>query len=120
MSHTLVSRLKDLERVEAQIKDKIAESQVTESAEINLREAGVAVADFILNFRQRFEEMSPEDRKLQVRRCVSRIVVDRDRGVATAYIRRVPAALPQIEQIYQKRRALTTEVVSAQSSGDRT
>jgi hypothetical protein len=70
--------------------------------------------------RERFEEMSPEDRKVQVRRCVSRIVVDKERGIATAYIRRIPAALPVIEELYKKQRPPTTGVVSGRSSGDRT
>jgi hypothetical protein len=87
---------------------------------LDLRDTGVAVADFILNFRERFEEMSPEERKLQVKQCVSKIVVDREEGIATAYIRRIPAALPAIEQLYQKERPLTTGVVSGRSSGDRT
>ena len=67
-----------------------------------------------LNFRERFEERSPEDRKDQVKRCVSRIVVDKERGIATAYIRRMPAALPAIELLCQKQRPLTTGVVSAE------
>jgi hypothetical protein len=36
-----------------------------------------------------------------------------------AYIRRIPAALPAIEELYKKQRAPTTGVVSARSSGDR-
>ena len=118
--YSLVDRLRNLDEEEGKIRKRIHESGVTDTLEIDYRDAGVAVADFILNFRERFEEMSPEDRKAQVKRCVSRIVVDKERGIATAYIRRIPAALPAIEQLYQKQRPLTTGVVSGRSSGDRT
>lgn len=117
---TLVHRLKDLEADEEKIREKLHELEVDDEPEIDLRDAGVAVADFILNFPERFQEMSPEDRKDQVRRCVSRIVVDKERGIATAYIRRIPAALPAIEELYKKQRPPTTGVVSGRSSGDRT
>jgi hypothetical protein len=117
---TLVHRLKDLEAEEEKIREKLHELQVDDEPEIDLRDAGVAVADFILNFPERFELMSPEDRKAQVKRCVSRIVVDKGRGIATAYIRRIPAALPAIEELYKKEKPPTTGVVSGRSSGDRT
>jgi len=118
--YSLVDRLKDLEEQEGKIRKRIDASGVTDTPEMDYRDAGVAVADFILNFRERFEEMSPEDRKAQVKRCVSRNVIDKEKGIATAYIRRIPAALPAIEQLYQKERPLTTGVVSGRSSGDPT
>jgi hypothetical protein len=73
---TLVHRLKDLEADEEKIREKLHELEVDDEPEIDLRDAGVAVADFILNFPERFQELLPEVRKVQVRCCVSRIIVD--------------------------------------------
>jgi len=39
------------------------------------------------------------------------VLVDKDGGIAAAHVRRIPAALPAIERLYQKQRPLTTEVV---------
>ena len=117
---TLVDRLEEL-GTEAQDLDQTLRivsmgharrSQLTNNVD--------AVAEFMSGFEHHFENAPPHEKKLLMRKCISRIVVDRDEGTINVGICLVPAATPAIEALYKNRAALTTEVVSAASSGDRT
>ena len=77
------------------------------------------ITEFILGFEHQFENAYPHEKKLLMRKCVSEILVDGDEGMVNPAIRLVPAATAEIEALYRNRTALTTEVVSAASSGDR-
>ena len=70
----------------------------------------------LLNFEDRFEKVPIEERKLLVKKVISKVTIDRERNVARFLFRRLPAVTPEIEALYQNKKALT-EVVSARSSG---
>ena len=74
------------------------------------------VAKFILNFEEKFENAPIDEKKLLVKKMISEIVVDREKGVARFYIRRVPAVSPELEKLYEKKR-VPAGVASTQSSG---
>ena len=117
---TLIERLEELES-EAQDLDRQLRIVSTEhsrrSQVINNIET---ITEFMLGFEHQFENAYPHEKKLLMKRCVSQIVVDRDEGMVNLAIRLVPAATAEIEALYRNKTALTTEVVSAACSGDRT
>ncbi len=80
------------------------------------------VADFMRNFDRNFKRALQEEKRLLLRRSVSRILVDRQNYVAQAAVRRLPAVIPEIADMLEKigKKALTTKVAGAARSGDRT
>jgi hypothetical protein len=42
-----------------------------------------------------------EDRKSLIKKCISRIVVDREEKVARFYVRRIPAVTPELQRLFQ-------------------
>ena len=89
-----------------------AESRI----QISAAEISSQVAGFVLNFEREFEKAPIQERKLLIQRCISEIIVDRDRNIARFHVRRIPAVMPQMQVPSQKRR-VPTEVVSTRSSG---
>ena len=60
-----------------------------------------AVARFVLDFEKEFEKAPIEDRKGLIKKCISRIVVDREEGVARFYVRRIPAVTPELLRLLE-------------------
>ena len=79
-----------------------------------------AITEFVKGFENEFDSAYPHEKKILMRKCVSRIIVNRDDGMLHMALRLLPAVTPEIEELYRNKTALTAEVVSAESSGDRT
>jgi hypothetical protein len=65
---------------------------------------GRAVSDFILNFERSFEHAPMPERKLLVRKCISKVIVDRDRRVAEFYVRKIPLVNSTIDGLFSSER----------------
>ena len=76
-----------------------------------------SVRKFVSDFKKVFDKAPIEERKILIGKCISEIVVDRDKKVARFFVRRIPVASPQLEELLQNKR-VPTEVVSTRSSGD--
>ena len=53
------------------------------------------------DFETEFENAPIEDRKSLIRKCIARIVVDREEGVAKVYVRRIPAVTPELQRLLE-------------------
>jgi hypothetical protein len=53
-----------------------------------------------LDFEREFEKAPIEDRKSLIKKCISRIIVDREEGLARFYVRRIPAATPELQRLF--------------------
>jgi hypothetical protein len=71
-----------------------------------------------MNFESEFEKAPIEEKKLLVRKCISHIIVDREKPAVRFYVRRIPAATPWLEETL-KINDRTTGVVRSSGSGDR-
>ena len=74
------------------------------------------VAKFILNFEEKFENAPIDEKKLLVKKMISEIVVDREKGVARFYIRRVPAVSPELEKLYLNKKE-PAKIAGSECSG---
>ena len=78
-----------------------------------------SVAIFVLNFEEKFEDAPIAEKKLLVKKMISEIIVDRDKGVVKFYVRCVPMVSNEIEELYKNKRE-PARVASSRSSGGRT
>jgi hypothetical protein len=75
--------------------------------------------EFCLNFDVRFSEATISEKKVLLQKCLSEIIIDRDRKVAVVRVREIPAIHPDVANLLQNKKA-HTEVVCARGSGGRT
>ena len=129
----LTNRLSELLRIEQGLQRKLYQIQSELSdAKNRLSDWSDAVARFVLNFEMEFENAPIEDRKTLIRKCIARIVVDRQEGVAKVYVRRIPAVTPELQRLLEpaddrpaivgtpKNKELTPHGVSSVSARNRT
>lgn len=111
------NRLNELEEERARLEKLMAR---TDSSQVHLdfNEIKQEVAKFVLNFEERIETAPIEEKKELVQRCISRIVVDKERMVARFYVKRIPAVLPQMEALYETKPA--GSIVSERCARNRT
>jgi len=117
-SEAIREKLAELAKEEAAVQAEIASLKGDLSRPAEIAGISKAVSEFILNFDQEFEDAPIEEKKLLLRKCISQIVVDREKSVVRFYVRRVPAATPWLEEAL-KEDDRTTGVVRSSSSGDR-
>ena len=113
---SLLERLEELEKERKALVTKQQTLQAESSTQISAAEVSSQVAAFVLNFDREFERAPIQERKLLIQRCISEIIVDRDKSVARFHVRRIPAIVPQI-QVHPHKKRLPTEVVGNRSSG---
>jgi hypothetical protein len=70
------------------------------------------------NFESIFEKAPIYERKEILRRCISKIIVDRARNVVRFWVRSLPAVQGMPFELAKNKSALTIELASALSSGD--
>ena len=129
----LTNRLSELLQKEVGLQRKLYQIQSELSdAKNRLSDWSDAVARFVLNFETEFESAPIEDRKSLIRKCIARIVVDREEGVAKVYVRRIPAVTPELQRLLEpaddrpaiagtpKNKELTPNGVSSVSARNRT
>lgn len=114
----LLVRLEELEAEKKGIESRLNALKVETRGIFNVSDVSSQVADFIANFEKVFQMAPIEERKILVKKCISQIIVDRDKKVVRFFIHRIPSVIPQMDTLLQNKKALT--VVSAQSSGGRT
>jgi hypothetical protein len=91
-------------RLEAALQQKISEES-RQSLSKNQME-------FCLNFDVRFSEATISEKKVLLQKCLSEIIIDRDRKVAVVRVREIPAIHPDVANLLQNKKA-HTEVVCA-------
>jgi hypothetical protein len=116
---SIVTRLKELEREEELLKKRLCALEADLQKPIDLQDVGKVVAEFMLNFRERFLKAPIEEQKSLIKKCISGIVVEKEKAEVFVFVRTPPAVTPELESFYPNKKALT-EVVSAVRSGDRT
>ena len=102
-SEAVRERLMRLEEEEQRLLSEINGLADQLAERISVRDVSQAVTVFILNFDKKFEGAPIEERKLLVRKCISQIIVDREKSVVRFYVRRIPAATQWIEDMLQKK-----------------
>ncbi|HCA81470.1 MAG TPA: hypothetical protein DEP53_17200 [Bacteroidetes bacterium] len=129
----LTNRLSELLNKEQDLQRKLhqIQSELTDAHD-HVSDWSDAVARFVLNFETEFESAPIEDRKSLIRKCIARIVVDREKGVAKVYVRRIPAVTPELQRLLEpaddrpaiagtpKNKELTPHGVSSVSARNRT
>jgi site-specific DNA recombinase len=98
------TRLNELEEERARLEKLLARTD-SSPVRLDIDEIKQEVAKFVLNFEERFEAAPIEEKKELVQRCISRIVVDRERMVVRFYVKRIPAVLPQMEALFETKPA---------------
>ena len=98
--------------------EKLLARTDSSSVRLDVDEIKQEVAKFVLNFEERIETAPIEEKKELVQRCISRIVVDRERMVARFYVKRIPAVLPQMEALFEAKPA--GSIMSERSARNRT
>ena len=116
---SLFQRLEELERQKQNLEIRLLTIESQEAADSNFVDSSRAAASFVLGFEENFKSANPFNRKALLRKCISHIVVDRDRNVIRMATRLLPAATPQLEYLLKKETA-ATKVVTAGCSGGRT
>lgn len=90
------------------------------SNSVDLADVGMSVAEFLLNFEQKFKEVPMHERKVLVKQCISRIVIEKEARIARFYVRRIPAVVPVLEEMYRKEELALRSVMSTNSARNRT
>ena len=72
-----------------------------------------------MDFERKIHTVPIEEQKLLVRKVISEIVVDREKGVVRFYVRRLPAVTPELADLLQNKKG-PTDIASPESSGGRT
>lgn len=98
----LINRLGELQENELRLQKKLTEirSELAD-AQTHLADWSEAVARFVLNFEKEFEKAPIEDRKSLIKKCISRIVVNKEEGLARFYVRRIPAVTLELQRLFQ-------------------
>ena len=129
----LTNRLGELLENEQRLQKELhqIQSELTD-AHNHVSDWSDAVARFVLSFETEFEKAPIEDRKSLIKKCISRIVVDREEGFARVYVRRIPAVTPELQRLLEpaadqpaiyrtpKNKELTPHSVSSVSARNRT
>lgn len=115
----LVDRIKQVESRKAELEARLQRHEENALPSSSIIDIQKQVADFLLNFEGKFEKAPMFEKKLLVQKFISQITIDRRNRVARFALRQIPTVTPQLQELYENKRALT-EVVSARSSGGRT
>jgi site-specific DNA recombinase len=110
-------RLNELEEERARLEKHLARTE-SSPVRLDIDEIKQEVAKFVLNFEERIETAPIEEKKELVQRCISRIIVDRERKVARFYVKRIPAVSPHLEALFEAKPA--GSIMSERSARNRT
>lgn len=117
---TIIERFRELEEEKEQLK-KLHNEAVSKSFDsMNSQDLAGMVAGFIQNFAENFEKAPIEERKLLMKQVISEIIVDRDAETVIFHVRKIPAIIPDLEELLQTKRLPADAFASSQSSGGRT
>ncbi len=115
--------LKKIEELENE--ERLSEVQMQDAAAVGVKSellvsASKRVREFMSTFEERFKKAPAFEKKVLLRKCLSKIIVDRERKVARVYVRPLPDVDPRLTEGL-KIEAPTTDssVVGAASSGGR-
>ena len=111
-------RVNELEQERNRVLARLSTASVPKEKP-KLAELEQEVARFVLDFERNFAQAPIEERKMLVQKCISRIEVDRETNVARFYVRRVPAVIPELEEV-EKRVNKEENVMSKTRARDRT
>ena len=115
----MLYRLEELEREKQEFETRILLVQTQKAADSHFLDSSHEIANFILNFEDELSCSDPFRKKALLKKCISHIIVDRDKKVIRLAARLLPAVTPELDYLLQKETA-ATKVVTAVSSGGRT
>ena len=115
-----MKRLEEVDQEARELDQQVLEVKAETVRQADIQSKADLIETFIREFDQVFDAAPMEGKKLMLRKCISGIMVDRDRGIARIAIRRLPAVTTEIEELLYNKTAPTTKVVGAASSGGRT
>jgi len=111
--------LKEIEEENATLKLKISTLGMVTQTRIDPAKISEEVARFVLDFERKIHTVPIEEQKLLIKKVISEIVVDREKGVVRFYVRRVPAVSPELSDLLQNKKG-PADIASPESSGGRT
>ena len=101
---TVLERLQTLQKRD-ELQSELMRLESLQKPRVEASEVSKAMAEFVLNFDRKFADVPMEEKKDLMKKCNSRIVVNKDRKVARIYVRRVPAVNGDLEAILEGERA---------------
>lgn len=116
---SVLQRLRDLEAHKIELQSRL-DSLARTKPENDLGVTIAQVMDFARDIENNLVDAPILERKELIKRIIHRIVIDKDKSVARFEIRDIPLLSLERQASLKNKKALTTEVVSASSSGGRT
>jgi hypothetical protein len=86
---TVAERINELDREREQIERSLAQASQSSPA-LNLEEIRREVAMVALEFEKKFDQVPVEEKKELLKRCISKVVIEKDRRISRFYVRKVP------------------------------
>ena len=118
MRKTLLEKLSSVDSDHEKVKLKMSAIKTQNRSEQNFAAIAKVVSEFMSNFESIFEKAPIYERKEILRRCISKIIVDRAKNVVRFWVRSLPAVQGIPFELAKNKSALTIELASALSSGD--
>lgn len=104
----LLQRLEALRKERVGLEEALRAGQDSEARETDLRKRADLVSEFVSNFERFFDAAPPYEKKLQLRRCIAGITVDRDRKQIQFALWRVPTLAPDRIPLLNKKAPTTS------------
>jgi len=112
----LGERIEELERDQHALKRRLVALETQEPSTIDPGVIKRRVMEYIENFETEIERAPMEEKKILMKKMISKIDVDRDNNVVRFHVRRLPAVTPELDELLQKER-VAADVATTQSSG---
>ena len=113
----LLRRLEELDVEEAAVDTLLQSLDKGSSQVVDIESATKMITDFAEGFEDYFENGSVFERKMLLRKCIDRIIVDRKDEVIRFHIKAVPALPTGVEELLEKTKTEPNESLSSVCSG---
>lgn len=113
----LLRRLEEVTQEVEAAEREVEETRKWQALQADIRTTADHISRFIEKFDEVFQAAPPDEKKLLLRKCVSEVVVDRERGVLQVAVRRIPAVTAELEELFMQKRRPTTGVVGQSKFG---
>jgi site-specific DNA recombinase len=120
MRKALLEKLSSLDSEQGKINIKISSAKSQIRDERDYLSVAQSVREFMLNIETVFNNAPIYERKEIFRRCISKILVDREQNVVRLFVRTLPSLQGLPQEPFKIKSPLTDELVSGRSSGART
>ena len=113
----LLARLTQISEEVKELEGRVAELRKMDLRRADLRTTADHIVRFIRQFDDLFAAAPADEKKVLLRKCVSEVVIDKDRGVIQIAGRRVPAVSAELEELFSGKRKPATGVAGLANHG---